>query len=263
MILGHARVETTRRYVAHVARAAAGGGGERCVADVDAGSGTVTRRSRPAAGRGASGVAGRARPVEGEGRCGDADRAGLGSGRRGCSRRRQTIRCLAITCASGRGAPRAGSYDRSRALGLCDQCAKNYLGRAPRATVGAADARAVQGDADAAARSGRPRGRVVPGVSHAGSRATLRGRTGCARSAAGCATIAARRSRRSSTGTSATRRLGRAARSGAAWSTAAAGGRSPTSGCAAACRRAVAEGPRREAAAVWAVPRRGAVAASA
>jgi hypothetical protein len=26
------------------------------------------------------------------------------------------------------GCPRAGSYDRARALGLCDQCARNYLG---------------------------------------------------------------------------------------------------------------------------------------
>ena len=28
-----------------------------------------------------------------------------------------------------RGCPRAGSYDRARTLGLCDQCAKNYLAR--------------------------------------------------------------------------------------------------------------------------------------
>ena len=116
MILGHAQVETTRRYARTSrerlreaiesvrCRARRRGGGERAAAS-----------GAPAP----VGAGGDGRAVEGEGRCADAGRARLGSRGRVFAPAADD-RCLAITAASGR-VPAGGSVGSARALGLCDR----------------------------------------------------------------------------------------------------------------------------------------------
>ena len=141
-------------------------------------------RGHPRCGRGAGADAGRARPVEGEGRRGDVDRAGLGSSGSGVRAAGGRSVVWLFTRASGWGVPSCGFV--TGRLRWAVRSVREELSQAgSRTAAGPADARGVQGDADAAARAGRPRAGVVPGVSHARSRAGSAGKRACARSAAG------------------------------------------------------------------------------
>ena len=110
------------------------------------------------------------------------------------------------------GCPRAGAYDRARTLGLCDQCAKNYLARVA-ATALAVPLTLEQFKALPMLRLAQAdrEQRVVPGVPHAGSRAGRAGERAVLGVQPACATIARQTVEEFVAGDARSRRRGRAA----------------------------------------------------